>query len=169
MIRLVMNPKFQEAKIYLSTNQVGLIDDLELILSRLQEFDHINDYSFLVAPAAKCYEGYLKDFFLKIGVMSQNEYQSDRYRVGKTLNPSLRYTKYSVFRKLSDIHERGEELAELLWDAWKYGRNEIFHYFAHNLKKLTRAEAEDRICNILDAIIKSGQFLEQNDFCQKNP
>lgn len=163
-----MNPIFAQAKQYLSTNQVGLIEDLESILNRLQETDHITDYSFLVAPAAKCYEGYLKDFFLKIGIMSQVEYNGERYRVGKTLNPSLRYTKYSVFRKLSDIHEKGEELAEILWDAWKYGRNEIFHYFPQNLKRITRAEAEDRIDKILDAIVKSGQFLEQNDFCQRN-
>lgn len=163
-----MNPIYSKVKQYLSTNQIGLIEDLELVLDRLKKFDHINDYSFLVAPAAKCYEGYLKDFFLKIGVMSQTEYKGERYRVGKTLNPSLRYTKYSVYRKLTDIHEKGEGLAEILWDAWKYGRNEIFHYFPHNLKKITREEAEDRIDSILEAIVKSGQFLEENDFCQNN-
>jgi hypothetical protein len=151
-------------KQYLSSNKVGLINDLQLILERLQDFDHITDYSFLVAPAAKAYEGYLKDFFLKIGIMSQAEYAGERYRVGKTLNPSLRYTKYSVYRKLTDIHEKGEGLAEILWDAWKYGRNEIFHYFPHNLKRITRIEAEDRIDKILDAITKSGEFLENNDF-----
>jgi len=164
-----MNPIFANAKQYLSSNQVGLVEDLELILNRLQEFDNITDYSFLVAPAAKCYEGYLKDFFLKIGIMSQAEYNGERYRVGKTLNPSLRYTKYSVYRKLTDIHEKGEGLAEILWDAWKYGRNEIFHYFPHNLKRITRAEAEERIDKILEAIVKSGQFLEENDFCRRNP
>lgn len=155
---------FDQAKPYLSSNQVGLINDLILLLNKLQEFDHITDYSFLVAPAAKAYEGYLKDFFLKIGVMSQAEYKGERYRVGKTLNPSLRYTRYSVYRKLTDIHEKGEGLAEILWDAWKYGRNEIFHYFPHNLKRITRQEAEDRIDKILDAIAKSGEFLENNDF-----
>ena len=155
---------FDQAKPYLSSNQLGLINDLVLLLNKLQEFDHITDYSFLVAPAAKAYEGYLKDFFLKIGVMSQAEYKGERYRVGKTLNPSLRYTKYSVYRKLTDIHEKGEGLAEILWDAWKYGRNEIFHYFPHNLKRITRLEAEDRIDKILDAIAKSGEFLENNDF-----
>ncbi|HRT40187.1 MAG TPA: hypothetical protein P5299_02395 [Candidatus Woesebacteria bacterium] len=159
-----MTPLFQEAKQYLSTDQINLIEDVELILTKLQKFDHINDYSFLVAPAAKAYEGYLKDFFLKIGLMSPTEYKSDRYRVGKTLNPSLRYRKLSVYRKLADIREQGEELAEILWSAWKLGRNEIFHYFQHNLKKLSREEAEERINQILTAIIKSGKFLEQNSF-----
>jgi len=159
---------FDQAKPYLSSNQAGLINDLQLLLNKLQEFDHITDYSFLVAPAAKAYEGYLKDFFLKIGIMSQAEYAGERYRVGKTLNPSLRYARYSVYRKLTDIHEKGEGLAEILWDAWKYGRNEIFHYFPHNLKRITRAEAEDRIDKILDAIAKSGDFLENNDFFGSN-
>jgi hypothetical protein len=90
------------------------------------------------------------------------DYESDRFRVGKTLNPSLRYKRFSVFQKLSDFHERGEELAEILWDAWKYGRNEIFHYFPNNIKNLTRQEAEGRISLVLNAMIKSGEFFQQS-------
>jgi len=155
---------FKEAKTYLNSQQLGLVEDVATVLERLKKFDHINDYSFLVASAAKAYEGYLKDFFLKIKIITDEEYSGDRFRVGKTLNPSLRYKKFSIFQKLTKIHEKGEELAEVLWDAWKFGRNEIFHYFPKNLKRLTREEAEERIDMILKAIIKSGKFLEQNDF-----
>ena len=115
----------------------------------------------MVAPAAKAYEGYLKDFFFDLEIIDENSYHSDRFRVGKTLNPSLRYKRYSIFKKLADLHDNGEQLAEKLWSAWKQGRNEIFHYFPGNVKKLTKTEAEDRIELILQAIIDSGNFIKE--------
>jgi hypothetical protein len=153
---------FKQADQYLSSHQQELLKDTQTIFNRLELRDGISDYSFLVSPVAKLYEGFLKDFFLKIGIISEVEYESDRFRVGKTLNPSLRYKRFSVFQKLSDSHEKGEELAETLWDAWKFGRNEIFHYFPGNYKNLTKQEAEDRIALLLKAIIQAGEFLSEN-------
>lgn len=150
---------FDQAKACVDPIQKLYLTDVELILQRLKKFDHIYDYSFLVAPASKAYEGYLKDFFLKIGIIDQYSYQSDRFRVGKTLNPSLRYKRFSIYQKLAEAHEKGEELAEILWDAWKYGRNEIFHYFPKKSRNLAREEAESRIFLILNAIIRSHQFV----------
>ena len=156
-----MNPQlFSDAKKYLKNDQDLLIDDVKNVLKYLQE-NHINDYSFVVAPAAKAYEGYLKDFFFDLEIIDENSYHSDRFRVGKTLNPSLRYKRYSIYRKLADLHNDGEQLAEKLWSAWKQGRNEIFHYFPDNVKKLTKTEAEDRITLILQAIINSGNFIKE--------
>ena len=151
---------FSDAKKYLKNDQDLLIDDVQNILKYLQD-NHINDYSFVVAPAAKAYEGYLKDFFFDLDIIDENSYHSDRFRVGKTLNPSLRYKRYSIYRKLADLHDNGEQLAEKLWSAWKQGRNEIFHYFPGNVKKLTKTEAEDRIGLILQAIIDSGNFIKE--------
>jgi hypothetical protein len=148
---------YTQAKIYLPPEQDELISDIQRIFTCLQK-DHINDYSFIVAPAAKAYEGYLKHFFLELDIIDQYSFESDRFRVGKTLNPSLRYKRYSIYKKLADLDEKGEELAEKLWNAWKLGRNEIFHYFPGNIKKLNRAEAQERIDLILRAIIDSGTF-----------
>jgi len=152
---------FTQAKKFLSQHQKELIEDTQLVLSKLQISDDINDYSFLVASIAKAYEGFVKDFFLKLKVISEEEYEGDRFRVGKTLNPSLRYKRFSVFQKLANYHDKGEELAETLWDAWKFGRNEIFHYFPHNYKSLSRQEAEERVELLLNAIIRAGEFLSQ--------
>jgi hypothetical protein len=157
---MVSSPElFLQAKKYLSDNQCRLVTDVEIILKRLQNQDNISDFSFLVAPIAKAYEGFLKDFFLKIGIISEGDYYSDRFRVGKTLNPSLRYKRFSVFQRLADYHEKGEELAETLWDAWKFGRNEIFHYFPNSYKNLSRNEAEERINLLLRAITQAGSFI----------
>jgi len=160
---IVSNPQiFIDVKEYLSKDQQELVNDVEIVLKRLELKDGISDYSFLVAPIAKAYEGFLKDFFLEIGIISEIDYASDRFRVGKTLNPSLRYKRFSIFQKLADFHQDGEELAESLWDAWKFGRNEIFHYFPNDIRKLSRNEAEDRICLLLRTITKAGEFLKQN-------
>lgn len=144
-----------------SSEQKQLIADVQTILSKLDQ-DHINDYSFLVAPMAKAYEGYLKDFFLKVGLIDEDTYRNDRFRVGKTLNPSLRYKRFSIFRQLAEIDDQGEALAEILWDAWKKGRNETLHYFPNNLKKLTKPEALERIYQMSDAIQKANQFILNN-------
>jgi len=152
---------FNQAMEYLPPPQKNLLIDVQTIMSYLQK-NSINDYSFLVAPAAKAYEGYLKDFFLKVGLIDQRQHSSTRFRVGKTLNPSLRFKRFSVFQKLANVHSDGEELAEILWDGWKFARNEILHYFPKNLKKLTLNEAKDRIALILNAIIQSSLFLKNN-------
>jgi len=155
-----MNPQlFSEAKKYLKNDQDQLIDDVENVFKCLLQ-NHINDYSFVVAPAAKAYEGYLKDFFFDLEIIDEYSYHSDRFRVGKTLNPSLRYKRYSIYKKLADMHQDGEKLAEKLWSAWKQGRNEIFHYFPGNVKKLTLIEAQERVTLILKAIIESGNFMQ---------
>lgn len=158
-----LNPQiFSQASKYLTPGQFSLINDVSTILGKLQKFDHISDYSFLVSPAAKAYEGFLKDFFFKLHIIDEYSYHSDRFRVGKTLNPTLRYKRFSVFRKLAELDELGEQLAEILWDAWKFGRNEIFHYFPDKLKNITKDEAQERVYLVLDAIIRAGKFLDEN-------
>jgi hypothetical protein len=153
---------FDEARKFLSPHQKNLVSDVQTVLNRIDSVDHIYDYSFFVAPISKAYEGYLKDFFLKIGIISESDYESERFRVGKTLNPSLRYKRFSVFQKLADIHEDGEELAENLWTAWKFGRNEIFHYFPNTSQDLTLSQAQERIDLLLKTIIRAGEFLVKN-------
>ncbi|MBU1130093.1 hypothetical protein KKE45_02110 [Patescibacteria group bacterium] len=153
-----------QTKQSLSIAGIELLDDIKIILKRFENNNNIHDYSFLVAPAAKTYEGYLKHFFLKINLIDKRAYNGDRFRVGKALNPSLRYKHFSIYQKMSDMDEKGEELAEILWDAWKRGRNQIFHYFPNNLKKLTKDQAIERIKQILQAIIASSKFLEKNKY-----
>jgi len=141
--------------------QKDLIEDGRRLLdwSRKQPFNGFSDYSFLVAPFAKAYEGFLKSFFLKKRLIRERDYNSDRFRVGKVLNPALQNKKWSVYRKLTEEGERGQLIADHLWQSWKQGRNLIFHYFPHNLHRLTFEEAEDRISGILSAIDEAGKFL----------
>jgi len=69
----------------------GLLEDGELILNFVHthhQEDNISDYSFLVFPFAKAYEGFLKRFFLDMKLISKDEYYSDDIRIGRILNPN---------------------------------------------------------------------------------
>ena len=64
-----------------------IYDDGEKLLASAS--GGFKDFSFVIFPFAKVYEGFLKKFFYKIGAINQHQYESERWRVGKALNPSL--------------------------------------------------------------------------------
>ncbi len=149
---------------YLSREEQELLRDgfwLWQEISHLPKSPHLSDYSFLVAPFAKAYEGFLKKFFLQLNLISQRDYYGDHFRVGRVLNPNLRYQPYSVYRPLEKLGYRRQSIANLLWRAWKQGRNLVFHYFPHNLQRLSRGEAEKRIYLILKAIAAASAVLDK--------
>lgn len=141
---------------YLSEGQKGLMMEGYHLLAHAKEDVQkqsfiFNDYSFVVFPFAKAYEGFLKQMFLDAGFITERDYTSDHFRVGKVLSPNLqrRLGTRSVYRKITS--SVGVELAERVWNTWKSGRNEVFHYYPHNLRSLTLAEAE----SMIDIIVKT--------------
>ena len=89
-----------------------------------------HDYSFIVFPIAKAYEGFLKRMFVDLGFITQEDYYGSRFRIGKALNPSLeeKYRKESIYDRIID-YCGGKEVADKLWVTWKDARNVIFHWF----------------------------------------
>jgi hypothetical protein len=116
---------------------------------------HFKDYSFLVFPFAKAYEGFLKQLFLDVKFISHLDYISDHLRLGKLLSPNLvkKLGERSLYKKIKE--KAGQDLADKIWNAWKIGRNQVFHYYPHNLKALTFSQAENIIDNILSAMEES--------------
>lgn len=115
---------------------------------------HFHDYAFIVFPAAKAYEGFLKKFFLDLGVITEADYNGTHFRIGKSLNPDLdmRLRGHDwVYEKLKDICG-GEETARTLWSTWKRSRNTVFHWFPNEAKAISRDEAYDRVLGIVGAI-----------------
>ncbi len=147
---------------YLSPNQQSLLDDGFFLLedSKRHRDAEPTDYSYLVFPFAKLYEGFLKQLFLDTNVIDAREYISDRFRIGKALSPHLvtRLRERSAYGQLSTKY--GDEFAESLWFAWKNGRNLVFHYFPHNYRALSYEKAEETIRLLLEtmdaAVIKTG-------------
>lgn len=115
-----------------------------------REFD---DYSFVVFPAAKAYEGFLKKLFFDLKFITEEDYYGKHFRIGKALNPSLPKVlrKDGVYDKIVK-YCNGSVLAEKLWEAWKQSRNLTFHWFPNEKNAITMDEAGERIEMIVSAI-----------------
>lgn len=123
---------------YLTEEIRGLITDGEILLDHAEEnLGSISDYSYLVFPFSKAYEGFLKRLFLDLNLMREDEYYSDEIRIGRILNPNYMKEKGNVFDRLCG----SIEVSKTLWDVWKRGRNQVFHYFPHNFRRISYDES----------------------------
>jgi hypothetical protein len=115
--------------------------------------DGLNDYSFVIFPAAKAYEGFLKKMFLDLGFITEEDYFGKRFRIGKALNPSLpkELKAESVYNKIVK-HCQGRTLADNLWETWRICRNLTFHWFPNEKNAISLSEARDRFQMIINAI-----------------
>lgn len=116
-----------------------------------------HDYSFVIFPASKAYEGFLKKMFLDLGFITQEEYFGKHFRIGKALNPSLdkRLRENSVYNKLSQFCGGDKSLADTLWETWKKGRNLVFHWFPNEKNAISFPEASSRFEMIIRAFDKA--------------
>ncbi len=140
---------------YLSQTQKDLILEGGYLMNDIIKHAtyQFKDYSFLVFPYAKAYEGFLKTLFKDVGFISHLDYISDHLRLGKLLSPFLigRLGDRSLYKKIKEASS--QDLADQIWHTWKLGRNEVFHYFPHNLKMVSFAEAQ----NITNQIVQAMQ------------
>ncbi len=145
---------------YLEQDVRELMNESVLLLNIFQEREQDNqtkdlfhDYSFVVFPAAKGYEGFLKKLFFDLKFISREDYYGTRFRIGKALNPSLdeRYQEESVYNKLVDF-TLDNKLADLLWITWKDSRNMLFHWFPDEKRAITLEEAKIKLDEIIIAV-----------------
>lgn len=118
-----------------------------------KEFD---DYAFVIFPAAKAYEGFLKKMFLDLGFISQEDYYGKHFRIGKSLNPSLpkEVRAEEVYGKIVK-YCGGKGLADNLWETWRVCRNLTFHWFPNEKNTVTFAESIEKVDMIISAIDSS--------------
>lgn len=139
---------------YVSPQQQILAGDGGFLLEDAKH--HLNeeptDYSYIVFPFAKMYEGFLKQLFLDTGIISDRDYRSDHFRIGKALSPHL-VTRLGSRSAYGEVEKRyGKTLATRLWHTWKEARNLVFHYFPDNYRALTLVQAEGLIAEIIGAM-----------------
>lgn len=110
-----------------------------------------HDYSFIVFPAAKAYEGFLKKVLVDLKLITRAQYTGDRFRIGRALNPNLpvRYRWDWVFAKLTN-RCGGSGLVLDLWETWKMARNGIFHFFPGHTRFVTIDEAGALVNKIVE-------------------
>lgn len=154
-----LNPPFWN---YLSDMQKDLINEGDYLMHRVIPHSKHNfkDYSFLVFPYAKAYEGYLKQLFLDVGFMSHLDYISDHFRLGKYLSSHLigHLGERSLYAQIQK--NATKELAEDLWQTWKTGRNQIFHYYPHNTRRIMYEDADDISNQMLQVMEKAYEDLK---------
>ena len=144
---------------YLSPEQRRLALDGHLLVEdrQLHPNQLLSDYSYLVFPFAKLYEGFLKQLFSDLDIISERDYRSDHFRIGKVLSPNLvrRLRNRSAYGQLEERF--GKDLATRLWHTWKEARNLVFHYFPHNFRALTQEEAGKLITLLIGAMDQAVQ------------
>ncbi len=145
---------------YFSDTQRDLIREGNYLMEFVEKQGYqFKDYSFLVFPYAKAYEGFLKQIFLDMRFISHLDYISDHYRIGKFLSPHLvhKLEGRSVYMKL--MYAVDEAFARKLWETWRNGRNQVFHYYPHNIKRLTFQDADKMNNTILNTMLDSYDSL----------
>lgn len=150
---------------YLSETQRDLINEGQFLINEIvkNQAYQFKDYSFLIFPFAKAYEGFLKKLFLDLKFISHLDYISDHLRLGKLMSPNLvgKLGERSLYKKIKEASTR--ELADQIWNTWKQGRNQIFHYFPHNLRSITFWEAKELIDLIIATMELSYKKLNYLD------
>ena len=118
------------------------------------------DYAYILMPAAKAYEGFVKDLVYSLHLISEKRYFGRRFRVGRALNPEYANREPDGFEALYDDLARlcgGEEIAAALWDTWLQCRNQVFHYFVQKQHNFSLFEAEEKL-NLIIKTIKTSSF-----------
>lgn len=140
---------------YLSHDLRELLTESYILLKKVKSWNQVfHDYSFVVFPAAKAYEGFLKTLFLEMGFIGEKDYYGKRFRIGKALNPSLD----PEIREKESVYDRivaycgGKKLSDELWDTWKRCRNLLFHWFPKEKNAIDYEEAKERFEKIINAI-----------------
>lgn len=147
---------------YISQTQKDLILEGEYLMNEVIRHGNykFKDYSFLIFPYAKAFEGYLKQLFLDLKFISHLDYISDHLRIGKLMSPHLisRLGGRSLYKQIEDAS--GSDLAERIWTTWKRGRNQVFHYFPHNIRAVSFDEAESIVNEIIQTMEEAYQKLK---------
>jgi hypothetical protein len=140
---------------YLEKDLQGLLREAILLIEKVSLWDEkFPDYSFVVFPAAKAYEGFLKRLFLDRGFISEEDYYGKRFRVGKALNPSLEKrirAKESVYDKIVQFCG-GKDLGDKMWNTWKVCRNLLFHWFPKEKNAINFEQSKKRVALIIETI-----------------
>lgn len=130
---------------YLSIDQQNLATTAYALLEQ-GEREQVSDYSYVVFPMAKAYEGFLKKYFFELGLISMQTYESRRFRVGRAFNPDLNSTQQDDLWIFDDVARMcGLALAREMWDAWIECRNQVFHYFPLQNRALSLAQADAKL------------------------
>ncbi|MFA9288461.1 MAG: hypothetical protein ACEQSA_01100 [Weeksellaceae bacterium] len=141
---------------YLGKDILYLRYDSLILLDKLENDLHVfSDYSFVVSPFAKAYEGFLKKILVDVGAISKDELKS---KPSLSVNSYFHPVEGSMVKYTSDA-AREKAIPAVIYTVYQECRNEIMHFdiYQHPSKKAIRniEEAKFFIKRIEDAIEKT--------------
>lgn len=140
---------------YLEEDLQELLLTAQELVADVNDWKHkFHDYSFIVFPAAKAYEGFLKKLFLDLGLIDKKDYYGKHFRIGKSLNPSLPKKLRGRDYVYDDLVKfcKGGDLPKKLWRTWRSCRNQLFHWFPDERKVINYDEAIEKVQMVIAAI-----------------
>lgn len=125
------------------------------------------DYSFIVFPMSKAYEGFLKQKFYEFRLIDKKSYEGRRFRIGKALNPDVSVRSQDEHWIFDDLSQMcGEQVARELWDTWLVCRNQVFHYFPNENNSLTLETSGSyllKTASAMKSLIECQKELEKHE------
>lgn len=139
---------------YLTAWQKQLVEVAEDLVKQFQaEKDGLADYSFLVFPMSKAYEGFLKKFLFDLNLIDQHTYEGRRFRIGRALNPDVSRQQRDQYWLYDDVARLcSPKTAREIWTTWLECRNRVFHYFPKDDGLLTFDQAVAKIEKVSQAM-----------------
>lgn len=111
------------------------------------------DYSFILFPISKAYEGFLKKYLFELSVIDKKQYESKRFRIGRALNPDINGNFRDEHWLYDDLAKKcGDDVAREIWQTWLECRNRIFHYFPSQKSTLDLNETRARMQQVISAM-----------------
>lgn len=152
----------------LPKDQQELIELTIVLYEREQTLNStLVDYSYIMFPFAKAYEGFLKHYLFDMGLISQKTFEGKRFRIGRALNPDIRDSQRDEFWLFDDVSQLcGQQLARALWETWLECRNRIFHYFPDRNVHLSLTAVESHL-QLLDETISSAYQCQVDNQAQR--
>lgn len=131
-----------------------------------------SDYAYVLFPLARAYEGFLKKYMLQLDILPESQLMDKYFRIGRSLNPELPEHLQDHAWLFDDLErlcrDCGEpDLAQQMWDLWKEGRNQIFHYYfpaqARHVSLNEANQFQDRFFGLMKQAIECQVFNHSNN------
>ena len=147
---------------YLDQCQQELVSISFSLTNQKEALSELKDYSFMVFPMAKAYEGFLKKVFFDLQLINKETYEGRQFRIGRALNPDIKSYQRDDNWLYDNVENKfGREIARQLWDTWLLCRNRVFHYFSDCEQFLDFNTACSRIRMVEEAMQAVAQQLDQ--------
>jgi len=139
---------------FVGTDLLELYLDANRLFSTIRESETIfSDYSFIVFPLAKVYEGVLKKILVQVNLIKEGELlENPDISINAYFNPIGNEKIKNVLRDKT----RDKAIPFVIYSTYQECRNQILHYDPYRDNRLkTIEDAEYYQRRIIDAIIKA--------------